>query len=310
MRPANPPPDPDPPPPSARGSAIDAGVPVQIFAAERPRLVGLAYRILGTVGDAEDVVQEAWLRWSTADHPAIERPAAWLTTVVTRLALDRNKAVARRREQYVGPWLPEPVATGPGPEESALIAESLTVGFLVVLHTLSATERAVWLLSDVFGEPFSVVASAVGKNEAACRQAASRARRRLREHRRPTGTLDRATLERLLGALARSDVDELLDLLDTDVVLVSDGGPNRRAARRPVVGAQRVARFGVNVASRGEGVVLELTEMNGSAAAVLRTHTMPIVVTGEQREGRIVRLWLMLNPDKLGGLDRQPGTIR
>lgn len=283
---------------------------VERFSAQRPRLLGLAYRILGTFGDAEDVVQEAWLRWSRTDRTAIERPAAWLTTVTTRLALDRVKAVDRRREQYVGPWLPEPVAVGPGPDEAAEMAESLTLGFLVVLDRLTPVERAVWLLSDVFGEPFSVIAASVGRSEAACRQVASRARRRLREQRPPaTSPLDGPLLGRLLEAVGRGDVEALLELLDTDVVLVSDGGPNRRAARRPVVGATRVARFAVNLAQRYPEGDVRAVDVNGTPAVVLEGSGTPLVVAGEQRGGKVVALWLLANPDKLAALEPRSGSM-
>lgn len=281
-----------------------------VFAAERPRLLGLAYRVLGTFGDAEDVVQEAWLRWSTSDQGAVERPAAFLTTVVTRLALDRVRSVARRREQYLGPWLPEPVSLAPGPEEHAEMAESLTLGFLVLLDRLGPTDRAVWLLADVFGEPYSLIAEAVGKSEAACRQIASRARQRLRRERpAPPERLEPDLLARLMAAIAAGDVQSALGLLDADAVLVTDAGPDRHAARRPVVGAERVVRFAVNVAKRLPDAEVALTTVNGAPAIVLRGGDVPIVITGEQRHGRVTRIFLMLNPDKLHALETGPAPL-
>jgi RNA polymerase sigma-70 factor (ECF subfamily) len=280
------------------------------FSRERPRLLGLAYRILGSLGDAEDVLQDAWLRWQTVDHDTVDRPAAFLTTVVTRLALDRIRSIERRREQYVGPWLPEPVSLGRGPEEHAEMAESLTLGFLILLDRLSPTERAVWLLAEVFGEPYSLIAGAVGKSEPACRQIASRARRRLREERPPPSErLDAETLLRLMTAVASGDVDRTLELLDADVVLVSDGGPDRHAARRPVVGAARVARFTTNIAKRYPDAEVALTEINGCAAVVLRTGDMPIVVTGEQHGGKVTQIFFILNPDKLHALSEGPARM-
>ena len=171
----------------------------EVFAAERPRLLGLAYRILASYTDAEDVVQEAWIRWQSVDHATVERPAAYLTTVTTRLALDRARSLARRREHYVGPWLPEPVAVEHGPEEHAELAESLTFGFLLVLDRLGPIERAVWLLAEVFGEPYALIASAVGKSEAACRQT------RLRRVGSSCGGFDKPykPLTRVFFALAR-----------------------------------------------------------------------------------------------------------
>ncbi len=276
------------------------------FVAERPRLLGLAYRILSSYGDAEDVVQEAWIRWQGVDHGAIEVPAAFLTTVVTRLALDRVRTVARRREQYVGPWLPEPVAVGPGPEEHTEMAESLTLGFLLLLDRLTPTERAVWLLADVFGEPFGLIASATGKSEAACRQIASRARRRLRAERpAPPEQLEAGLLAQLMLAVAAGDLTKTLELLDADVVLVSDGGAEHRAARHPVVGADRVARFVINVSRRGELTDLREVNVNGSAGLWVEIDgVMPIVITGEQKGGKVTRIFWLLNDEKLGAVTR------
>jgi EmrB/QacA subfamily drug resistance transporter len=220
----------------------------ETFEAERPRLLGLSYRLVAGRADAEDVVQEAWLRWSAADHGSIANPPGWLTTVTTRIALDRMRQVQRRREDYVGPWLPEPVSTDRTPEERAELAESLTLGFLVMLDRLSPLERAVFLLADVFAEPYSVIAPAVGKSEVACRQIASRSRRKVQAAAaEPGGPRSRPApaelLAELLVALMNGDEARAVQLLDPDVVLVSDGGPDRHAARRPVVGAYRVHRL-------------------------------------------------------------------
>ena len=276
----------------------------EIFGAERPRLVGLAYRILASYADAEDVVQEAWIRWQGADHDTIERPAAYLTTITTRLALDRARTIARRRERYVGPWLPEPVAVERGPEDHAEMADSLTLGFLVVLDRLSPTERAVWLLAEVFGEPYALIAAATSKSEAACRQIATRARRRLREERpAPPQRLDPGLLRRLLAAVSAGDLDQTLALLDADVVLLSDGGPDHHAARHPVVGADRVARLAINLAKRGEVTDLQEATVNGAAALIVELDGhMPLVITAEQHDAKFTRIYLLLNADKLGGL--------
>ncbi len=280
----------------------------EVFATERARLLGLAYRILSSYADAEDVVQEAWIRWQGVEAHAVERPAAYLTTVVTRLALDRARTIARRREHYLGPWLPEPVAVECGPEVHAEMAESLTLGFLLVLDRLAPTERAVWLLAEVFGEPYALIASAVGKSEAACRQIAARARRRLREERPPPPErLDPDLLRKLLAAVAAGDLASTLELLDADAVLVSDGGPDHRAARHPVVGAERVARLAINLARRGEVTALREATVNGAAALVVELDGgMPLVLTGEQQGGRITRVYLLLNADKLGGISARP----
>lgn len=277
------------------------------FAAERPRLLGLAYRILASYSDAEDVVQEAWIRWQGVARDEVEQPAAYLTTVVTRLALDRSRAIARRREQYVGPWLPEPVAIERGPEEHAEMAESLTLGFLILLDRLKPTERAIWLLADVFGEPYTLISQATGKSAVACRQIATRARRRLQEERpAPPERLEPELLERLMAAVATGDLAQTLDLLDTDVVLLSDGGPNHRAARRPVVGADRVARFVLNLARRGQVTALKAAELNGSAALVVELDDRPaLVITGEQRNGKVSQLFLLVNDTKLAAISSQ-----
>ncbi len=188
----------------------------EVFAGERPRLVGLAYRITGSLADAEDVVQEAWLRLQPA--VGVERPEAWLATVVSRLAFDALKAARRRREAYVGPWLPEPVASDPRslavavPDEAAELAESLTIGFLHVLETLDPVSRVVFILADVFAVPFRDIAATVGRSEMACRQVASRARRRVRAerpgpYRRPDHEAARV-VGALLAAATVGDVDE------------------------------------------------------------------------------------------------------
>jgi RNA polymerase sigma-70 factor (ECF subfamily) len=289
-----------------------------IFQAERPRLLGLAYRLLGGRADAEDVVQEAWLRWSGADWAAIVNPEGWLTTVTTRLALDRLREVGRRREAYVGPWLPEPVSTERSPEEHAELAESLTLGFLVMLDGLAPVERAVLLLGDVFGEPYSIIAPAVGKSEAACRQVATRARRKLRAGAAAATTGDlhlestpasADLLAELMRALVTGDEDRAVRLLDPDVVLVSDAGAARRAARRPVVGPHRVTRLLVNLAKRNGRLPTRFATYNAGPALVMEAPDGPIVVAGEATGGRVSRIWILANLDKIASLD-EPVDLR
>ena len=279
------------------------------FLDERPRLWGLAYRILGSRTDADDVVQEAWLRWDRADQNEIERPAAWLTTVTSRLALDRLRNRRREVAHYVGPWLPEPLITGPTDDPSDL-ADSITLGFLSLLEKLDPTERVVFLLADVFREPFADIAAVVGRSEAATRQVASRARRRLRDARRPSrGTISRAEQERLVSAFAMAslagDLDGLKALLAPDVTLVSDGGPNRHAARRPVVGADRVGRFLINIAPRiPVGLEVRAATINGEPGLVLRDREKPFMtMTFHVTEGGIEEIYIVLNPDKLHDLN-------
>jgi RNA polymerase sigma-70 factor (ECF subfamily) len=283
------------------------------FEAERPRLLGLAYRMLGSLADAEDVVQDAWLRWASADQAGIDRPAAWLTTVTTRLALDRIRSLSRRREEYVGPWLPEPIALPAGergPEEAAEVADSLTLGFLVVLDRLNPVERAVFLLADVFGEPYATIATAVGKSEEACRQVASRARRKVRDARPPeVGPASPALFGELLAAIATGEIDAVLRLLDADAVLVSDGGADRHAARRPVLGADRVARFLVNLTRRLPVERLQAVLLNGAPAVRIDLPNGPLVLAAEQRDGRVCAIRTFLNPEKLTHLDGVPSRL-
>lgn len=281
-----------------------------VFAGERSRLLGLAYRILGSLVDAEDVVQDVWIRWSGTvgpDREEIERPAAWLTTVTTRICLDRLKSARRRRETYVGPWLPEPILTGPGPEEAAEVAETLTLGFLAMLERLDPTSRVVFLLTDVFGYDSTEVSRAVGKSPAACRQIAVRARRRIRDAKPSRHTpADRAIADRLMAAIAAGDTQAAMALMSEDVVLVTDGGPKRHAARRPVVGPWRVTRFLTNVAARiAPSVVVEPVTVNAAAgfrltdAAREQDGAIAIDVT----DGVVSAIWVVTNPDKLTRLD-------
>ena len=296
------------------------GIPVaagDVFERERPRLVGLAYRMLGTVADAEDVVQDAWLRWRTLRPGQVDRPEAWLTTVTTRVALDHLRAARRRREAYVGPWLPEPLVAEAGPAETAELAESLRFGFLTVLDQLQPVERAVFLLADVFAVPFADIAVTVGKSEGACRQIASRARKKVRavdgtghspvEDR--AGQRDgRAVVDALMTAVAMGDIDLALTYLAPDVVCVSDGGAGRRAARRPVVGADRVVRFLVNLTRRHAGhLSARPVSVNGDVGSVVSLDgTVDVVTAFELEDDRIVTIRMVRNPDKLAHVEAPP----
>ncbi|GAC1594334.1 MAG: RNA polymerase sigma-70 factor [Acidimicrobiales bacterium] len=278
------------------------------FESERPRLLGLAYRMLGSVTDADDVVQEAWLRWQRADREALRSAPAWLTTVTTRLALDRIRSDRRRREEYVGPWLPEPLVTEAGPEDRAEVADSLTLGFLTVLDRLTPVERAVFLLADVFAVPFADIARTVDKSDAACRQIASRARRRIRSD-GPThhASANRQLVDELVMALAAGDVDGVLARLSPDVVCVSDGGATRRAARRPVVGAARVSRFLINLSSRFMGqVAIRNVVVNGDPGIVVSVRgAIDLIAAFEVDGSAITAIRIVRNPDKL----RRAGAI-
>jgi RNA polymerase sigma-70 factor (ECF subfamily) len=298
----------------ASPSAADDGT--AVFAAERPRLTGIAYRILGSLADADDVVQEAWLRFSKAStSETIERPAAWLTTVVARIALDHLKAARREREVYVGPWLPEPVASDPltlsqpGPEEMAELASSLTMGFLHVLETLNPVERVVFILADVFDVPFKDIAETVGKSPDACRQIAARSRRRVhdaRPHRYvpPDDEAARVVAE-MLAATTAGDIDGLVRLLAEDAVLVSDGGPHKRAARHPIKGRDRLARFMASLGKRFSHATLEPVALNGELGLVIYEDGERIAAMNfEVDNGLVCEVHVIVADDKLAALDR------
>jgi RNA polymerase sigma-70 factor (ECF subfamily) len=297
-----------------RGPGEAATAVEQALVDERPRLLGLAYRITGSRVDAEDVVQEAWVRVHRAGGEHVDRPSAWLTTVVSRLALDRLRASQRRRETYVGPWLPEPVVAvdapaGPGadPAQMAELAESLTFGFLRVLESLTPVERVVFVLADVFGVPFPQIAAVVDRSPDACRQVATRARSRVRDERR-TGAAEgdaAGVADALVDALMAGDADRLLSLLAPDVVLMSDGGPETHAARRPVLGPDRVARLMLNLARRGAALAVHVERgvINGQEAMVVHWGDVPVLVMAlTVLDGRVAEVHSVLNPTKLAAM--------
>jgi RNA polymerase sigma-70 factor, ECF subfamily len=293
-----------------------------VFAAERRRLTGIAYRITGSLADADDVVQEAWLRfskaWSSSSAEPIERPAAWLTTVVGRIALDHLKAARHDREVYVGPWLPEPIASDPlalsqatGPEEMAELASSLTMGFLHILETLQPVERVVFVLADVFDVPFKEIAETVGKSADACRQIASRARRRVHDsrphHYQPPDDEAARVVASMLAATSTGDMDGLVKLLAEDAVLVSDGGPHKRAARHPIKGRDRLARFLANIGKRyvTTQAVFEPIALNGELGMVISLDGERLAAMSFQVEhGLVQEVHIIVADDKLAALDR------
>ncbi|MCU1499612.1 MAG: polymerase, sigma-24 subunit, subfamily [Acidimicrobiales bacterium] len=277
------------------------------FSHERSRLVGLAYRITGLRAEAEDIVQDAWLRWERADPATIDRPAAWLTTVTSRLALDRLKSARHTRETYIGPWLPEAATVEPGPADHAELAESLTIGFLAVLERLGPTERVVFLLADVFAVPFDEIAEVVDKSPEACRQLASRARQRVRTDRprfSHTGDAAWQVTAAFLAAAQAGDLDALVELLADDALVVSDGGANHHAARRPIV-RDRIPRFVTNLATRmtaEDSITPRL--VNGQPGIVIERDGIPtLAMAFAVTDGKVTNIWTLVNPDKLQSLD-------
>ncbi|WP_448641098.1 RNA polymerase sigma-70 factor [Geodermatophilus sp. URMC 63] len=283
------------------------------FDAHRRLLFTVAYQVLGSVADAEDVVQDAWLRWSAADRDDVTDPRAWLVRTTTRLALDRLTSARARRETYVGPWLPEPLLTAQAgdPADEAVLGDEVSLALLVVLETLSPVERAVFVLREVFGLPVAEVAAALGRSEAAVRQAGHRAREHVAA-RRPRFDTDRQAhrevTERFLAACLGGDVDALLTALAPGAVLVTDGGGRTRAALRPITGAEKVARFLAAVVQGGAslpGLRMDLTEVNGLPGVAAWTDAGPYVaVSLVVTDGLVQQVLVVLNPDKLAGLRR------
>ena len=292
----------------------------RVFDEHRGLLVSVAYRVLGSVTDAEDAVQEAWLRWSGVDHPTINDPRAFLVRVTTRLAIDRLRRVQARKESYVGPWLPEPILTRQDPSEDAAMAESISMAMLVVLETLSPLERAVFVLREAFGMPHAEIAEVLGRREEAVRQLARRAREHVRERR---GRFDadsdeqRRVTERFLEATSNGDLEALMAVLSPDVELVADSGGKALAPRRPVRGAEKVARFlGAIVGEeqtarflRSVGseatseVFVRLAPVNGETGVVIHAGDQPISALVLDVSGGLVRtIRLVANPEKLAGL--------
>lgn len=272
----------------------------------RPRLFGVAYGLLGSVAEAEDVVQDAWIRLQRTDVDQIDDLTGWLVTTTSRLALDVLRAARTRREAYVGPWLPEPVETAPDPADSVSLADSMSWAMLVVLETLSPAERAAFVLHDVFGLSFDEVGAALGRTPAACRKLASRAREHV-EQRQPRFDVDpkahRAVVEAFSKATRSGDLDGLLGLLDPDAVLTSDGGGLVRAARNPIRGADKVARFLIGVSGKYTDRSHRPITINGSPALVtVGGGIVDGVIALGIEDGRITTVDYLRNPQKFAGL--------
>jgi RNA polymerase sigma-70 factor (ECF subfamily) len=286
----------------------------EVFEAHRDLMFAVAYRMLGAITDAEDAVQDAWLRWSAAPRPEVADPRAYLAKIVVNTALNRLRSVRARREAYIGPWLPEPLLTQTRPDaaERAELAESVSVAMLVVLESLTPEERAVFVLREVFGFSYAEIGAALGRSDAAVRQLAHRAREHV-QARRPRFDVDRdqqrEVTQRFLAAAAGGDIEGLMAVLAPDVTLLTDGGGKARAALRPITGASKVARFTVAISSRPymgmeiSGMSLEAAEINGGPGMLVTAGGQAIaVLTLAVADGRITAIQLLVNPGKLSAI--------
>lgn len=276
----------------------------ETFTALRPLLFTVAYEMLGSAADADDVLQETWLRWDAVDHDEVRDPRAYLVRATTRVALNRLRALARRRESYVGPWLPEPLLTTGDVADDVVLADSVSTALLLVLETLSPTERAVFVLREVFDVGYAELAAALDRTQASVRQIAVRARQHVAARRPHTTVDDRqrdVVLQRFLTAASTGDLQSLLDVLAPDVVLVTDGGGLKKAALRPITGRDKVLRFLAAVLP--PDACLRQTSVNGAPGLSLTVAgELDAVVTARVGEGGVVALYVVRNPDKLARL--------
>lgn len=286
-----------------------------VFEQHRGRLFAVAYRMTGTRADAEDIVQEAYLRWHRADADEVRTPEAWLVSVVTRLAIDRLRKVSAERRAYTGPWLPEPLFGAPAqsPEERLELASDLSMAFMVLLERLAPAERAAFLLHDVFDCGYPEIARILGKGEAACRQIVHRARGRVRSDRRrfEAGEEDRRRLiEKFVEAAGAGDEATLLSLFAEDATLTSDGGGVVPAARKVVAGRRRIARLYLVLARRlGRRLTQAVLPINGEPGLVSFVDGVPLSAMSFETDGRsILALYNVLNPEKLKGLGPPAGA--
>jgi RNA polymerase sigma-70 factor (TIGR02957 family) len=275
------------------------------FVTHRGLLFTVAYEMLGSATDAEDVVQETWLRWAGVDRTEVRDSRAYLVRIVTRQALNRLRTVSRRREDYPGEWLPEPLLTGPDMTDDADLSENVSIALLTVLETLGPVERAVFVLHEVFETPYDEVAEVVGKTPAAVRQIAHRAREHVAA-RRPRMQVDRAqqeaTLEKFMDAVTSGDVQGLVEVLAPEVVLIADGGGLVRAARRPLVGAETVLAFLARVADLS-GLVATIARFNGTPGVRFDVGGEVTAVSLVIEHHLITRIYAIRNPNKLGRLE-------
>jgi RNA polymerase sigma-70 factor (TIGR02957 family) len=288
----------------------------ETFVALRNLLFTVAYEILGSAADAEDVLQETWLPWVKVDLDQVRDQRAYLIRITTRQSLNRLRTMQRRREAYVGPWLPEPLLTAPDTAEDLALAESVSMAMMLVLETLSPTERAVFVLREAFEISYEEIAAAVDKSPAAVRQIAHRARRHV-DARRPRNVVSanerRAALEAFQRAVQTSDLQGLLDVLAPDVVVVSDGGGRKLAALRPVVGAEKAIRMLIGSMHKvGGTLTTEPTVINGNPALLFRLDGQIDGVAALRIEGaHVTGIYYVRNPEKLSRIESEtPLTLR
>jgi RNA polymerase sigma-70 factor, ECF subfamily len=287
----------------------------EAFAAHRNLLFTVAYEMLGSAADAEDVLQETWLRWAGVDLGTVRDQRAYLVRITTRQALSRLRTLRRRKESYVGPWLPEPLLTAPDVAEDVELADSVSMAMLLVLETLTPTERAVFVLREVFDLEYDEIAEAVDKSPAAVRQIAHRARAHVAA-RRPRGVVSpaetRAALEALQRAAETGDLQSLLDILAPDVVFLGDGGGVVQAVLAPVVGADRVARLlAVGLGRIAATASLQPVQVNGYPALILRLNgDIDTVIALRIDDGLITGLYAVRNPEKLSRVERETAVSR
>lgn len=285
---------------------------VAVFDELRRRLFGIAYRMIGTTADAEDIVQEAYLRWHQADPAEIRSAEAWLVSVVTRLSIDKLRKASVEREKYVGPWLPEPLIadTSPTPEEELETASDLSMAFMVLLERLTPVERAALLLHDVFDCAYPMIANVLRKSEAACRQVVHRARQRVREHQarfKASEDARRLLIKQFMAAADAGDDTTLLSLFAKDATLTSDGGGVVPAARKVVHGRSRIARLYLLLAKRlGTRLRHEILIINGEPGLVMYLDAAPLATVSFETDGSsITALYTVLNPQKLHRLSER-----
>jgi len=290
-------------------------VATQVFLAHRSLLFTAAYELLGSAADAEDVLQETWLRWVEVDLDTVRDQRAYLVRIATRRALGRLRTLSRRRESYVGPWLPEPLLTSPDVAEDVELADSVSMAMLLVMETLTPTERAVFLLREVFALEYDEIAEAVDKSQAAVRQIAHRARSHVAA-RRPRSVVSSAETRDALGAFQRAietgDLQSLVDVLAPDVVMLSDGGGVKEALQRPITGAHRVARLlGLGLPRIAGEVSVEPEQINGGPALIIRIDgEIDSVVAVRIDDGLVTGLYIVRNPEKLSHVQRETALRR